>query len=79
LSKTNTTLPHSSRLEPWCNSFWASTTVSPPARKWKLLHKTSSIASWNLLDRNYTAMRTHMRRSVHLSALLIRWVTWGDG
>jgi hypothetical protein len=30
-------------------------------------------------DRNYTAMRTHMRWSVHLSALLITWFTWGDG
>jgi hypothetical protein len=26
-------------------------------------------------DRNYTAMRTHVRRSVHLSALLITGVT----
>jgi hypothetical protein len=26
-------------------------------------------------DRNYTAMRTHVQRSVHLSALLITWVT----
>jgi hypothetical protein len=24
-------------------------------------------------------MRTHMQRSVHLSALLITWFTWGDG
>jgi hypothetical protein len=24
-------------------------------------------------------MRTHMRRSVHLSSLLITWFTWGDG
>jgi hypothetical protein len=30
-------------------------------------------------DRNYTAMHTHVQRSVHLSALLITWVTWGDG
>jgi hypothetical protein len=30
-------------------------------------------------DRNYTAMCTHVRRSVHLSALLITWFTWGDG
>jgi hypothetical protein len=30
-------------------------------------------------DRNYTAMRTHVWRSVHLSALLITWYTWGDG
>jgi hypothetical protein len=30
-------------------------------------------------DRNYTAMHTHVRRSVHLSALLITWFTWGDG
>jgi hypothetical protein len=29
-------------------------------------------------DRNYTAMRTHMWWSVHLSALLITWFTWGD-
>jgi hypothetical protein len=32
-----------------------------------------------VIDRNYTAMRTHVRWSVHLSALLITWVTWGDG
>jgi hypothetical protein len=31
------------------------------------------------LDRNYTAMHTHVRWSVHLSALLITWFTWGDG
>jgi hypothetical protein len=31
------------------------------------------------LDRNYTAMHTNMQRSVHMSALLITWVTWGDG
>jgi hypothetical protein len=31
------------------------------------------------IDRNYTAMCTHVWRSVHLSALLITWVTWGDG
>jgi hypothetical protein len=30
-------------------------------------------------DRNYTAMRTHVRWSVHLSALLITWFTWEDG
>jgi hypothetical protein len=30
-------------------------------------------------DRNYTAMHTHVWRSVHLSALLITWFTWGDG
>jgi hypothetical protein len=24
-------------------------------------------------------MRTHVQWSVHLSALLITWVTWGDG
>jgi hypothetical protein len=30
-------------------------------------------------DRNYAAMHTHVRRSVHLSALLITWFTWGDG
>jgi hypothetical protein len=29
-------------------------------------------------DRNYTAMLTQVRRSVHLSALLITWFTWGD-
>jgi hypothetical protein len=28
-------------------------------------------------DRNYTAMRTHVWQSVHLSALLITWFTWG--
>jgi hypothetical protein len=44
----------------------------------------SQIDSLNLLrksfaDRNYTAMHTHVRRSVHLSALLITWFTWGDG
>jgi hypothetical protein len=27
------------------------------------------------IDRNYTAMRTHVQWSVHLSALLITWVT----
>jgi hypothetical protein len=31
------------------------------------------------IDRNYTAMRTHVWWSVHLSALLISWFTWGDG
>jgi hypothetical protein len=31
------------------------------------------------IDRNYTAMHTHVRWSVHLSALLITWFTWGDG
>jgi hypothetical protein len=30
-------------------------------------------------DRNYTAIHTHVRQSVHLSALLITWFTWGDG
>jgi hypothetical protein len=30
-------------------------------------------------DRNYTAMRIHVPWSVHLSALLITWFTWGDG
>jgi hypothetical protein len=29
-------------------------------------------------DRNYTAMCTHVQWSVHLSALLITWFTWGD-
>ncbi len=41
---------------------------------------------WNLqqclkvphCDRNYTAMHTHMQWSVHLSALLITWFSWGD-
>jgi hypothetical protein len=32
-----------------------------------------------LYDRNYTAMHTHVQWSVHLSALLITWFTWGDG
>jgi hypothetical protein len=32
----------------------------------------------SICDRNYTAMRTHVWRSVHLSALLITWFTWGD-
>jgi hypothetical protein len=32
-----------------------------------------------MIDRNYTAMHTHVRWSVHLSALLITWFTWGDG
>jgi hypothetical protein len=32
-----------------------------------------------LCDRNYTAMHTHVWRSVHLSALFITWFTWGDG
>jgi hypothetical protein len=31
------------------------------------------------VDRNYTAMRTHVQWSVHLSALLVTWFTWGDG
>jgi hypothetical protein len=31
------------------------------------------------LDRNYTAMCTHVQWSVHLSALLITLFTWGDG
>jgi hypothetical protein len=29
--------------------------------------------------RNYTAIRTHVRWSIHLSALLITWFTWADG
>jgi hypothetical protein len=33
----------------------------------------------HLSDRNYTAMHTHVQQSVHLSALLITWFTWGDG
>jgi hypothetical protein len=37
------------------------------------------IHSKMMFDRNYTAMRTHVRLSVHLSALLITWVTWWDG
>jgi hypothetical protein len=32
-----------------------------------------------IFDRNHTAMHTHVRWSVHLSALLITWFTWGDG
>jgi hypothetical protein len=35
--------------------------------------------SFFTFDRNYAAMCTHVRWSVHLSALLITWFTWGDG
>jgi hypothetical protein len=41
----------------------------------------SSVIDHKLMgsDRNYTAMHTHVHWSVHLSALLITWFTWGDG
>jgi hypothetical protein len=42
---------------------------------------TSSVIDHKLMwsDRNYTAMRTHVRWSVHLSALHITQFTWEDG
>jgi hypothetical protein len=45
------------------------------------VNSSGNLDTYNLFapDRNYTAMCTHVRWSVHLSALLITWVTWGDG
>jgi hypothetical protein len=46
-----------------------STTMSLTAIAKRLMMKQG--IALMLLDRNYTAMRTHMQQSVHLSALLI--------